>query len=160
MVFIYVFQWWFKARTSKYKEVQNLPKVIQSVSGKAQNWTQICLVPNHVLSWPLPCLTLYWHLPTSMHGATKTFRKARCVVEREPSEPENLASHADKVIYYLWTLSSLLINSVTSRASLLKREKSSLSGNVSEKTRHSVSRPSAWYRGPSVNESYWCHYCP
>lgn len=93
-----------------------------------------------------------------MHGATKTFRQ-HSVLWREPSELENLASHADKVIYYLWTLGQFTYQLCVSRASLLKREKSSLSGNVSEKTRHSVSRPSAWHRGPSVSESYWCHYC-
>lgn len=135
------------------KRFRNLPNVIQSVSGVARNWTQICLVPKSFSFLPLPCLALYWHLSTSIHGATKMFRQ-HAVLWREPSELENLASHADKVIYYLWTLEQFTYQLCVSSASLLKRGKSSLSGSVSEKTRHSVSRLSAWHRGPSATESY------
>lgn len=69
----------------------------------------------------------------------------------EPSELENLASHADKVITTYELLSSLLINSV-SQGLHCSREKSHPFLAMSAKTRHSVSRPSAWHRGPSVNK--------
>ena len=124
----------------------------------SRNWTQICLGPKSCSFLAITLPALYWHLPTSMHGATKMFRQ-HGVLWRELSKLENLASYANKVIYYLWTLEQFTYQLCVSSASLLKREKSSLSGNVSKETRHSISRLSARHRGPSVSESYWCRYC-
>lgn len=83
-----------------------------------------------------------------MHGAAKTFRLARCVVERAIWARTWLL-HADKVIYYLWTLEQFAYQ-LCLKGFIAQEEKSHPFRAMSaRKTRHSVSRPSAWHRGPS-----------